>query len=208
MDLGLANRATVKAFILPASMLAGTDYDPAIDAIALGVARRVEKFCNRKFARLEDDEYQIDAARYHVSLPRYPLEAVDSIERQAPGSATWEADTALIEQTDKRAGLLHFATLGGSQLDRLRITYTGGYWYETLEPDDASFPTTQPTGSDTVPEDLALAWLLQIQHVWGQRDKLGTSLAEKPEAAAALASLALVPEVADMLRPFIRRSLT
>ena len=65
-----------------------------------------------------------------------------------------------------------------------------------------------PSTATLIPGDLQLAWLLQCQHVWSQRDKLGLSLAEKPEAAAPLATLDLVPQVRAALRPWLRASLT
>lgn len=64
----------------------------------------------------------------------------------------------------------------------------------------------QPTGSTLLPEAIRTAWLLQCEHVWRLRDKLGLSLgntdADKP--APGLATLDLIPLVQSMLKDHIR----
>ena len=65
---------------------------------------------------------------------------------------------------------------------------------------------SQPTGSTILPEAIRTAWLLQCEHVWRLRDKLGLSLGntdgDKP--APGLATLDLIPLVQSMLKDHIR----
>jgi hypothetical protein len=59
-----------------------------------------------------------------------------------------------------------------------------------------------------VPADLLLAWQLQCEHVWAQRDKLGLGIGEEQKTESALARIALLSIVKDQLRPFIRYALS
>ncbi len=69
-----------------------------------------------------------------------------------------------------------------------------------------STDANQPTGSTLLPEAIRTAWLLQCEHVWRLRDKLGLSLGntdgDKP--APGLGSLDLIPLVQSMLKDYIR----
>ena len=53
-------------------------------------------------------------------------------------------------------------------------------------------------------DDLFLAWLLQCKHIWGQTDKLGVAIAEKPDVTPALMAAKFIPQVEDTLRNHIR----
>lgn len=210
MNAGLANLATLKAWLLPASMLAGSDYDDQIAAVGQGIAAQLQRRCNRLWARTVDDTFEVEANRLHVVLPRYPLEAAPTIEVRDDLSGGYVAQTYndLVIDHNLNAGLIRFGSWAGSSTSRLRFTYTGGYWWEQLEPDHEDYPTSQPTGSFAVPEDLLLGWRLQCEHVWQQRDKLGLAVSEKPTATPALAQIRIIPAVAELIVPFIRHTLT
>jgi len=80
-------------------------------------------------------------------------------------------------------------------------------WEATTE-DSAPVSESLPDGATEVPADLAGAWLMQCEHVWRVRDKLGLSIAEKPEASpAAIATVDLLPDVRDTLSDYTRRTL-
>ena len=208
MNAGLSNLATLKSWLLAAGMQDSTDYDAQIAAIGQGVAGAFECFCDRQFARVENDTFDCLANRDHVILPRYPVEAVPTVEiREADAEAFVEVTGASIVNMGARAGIVYFDTEPGTYRDRLRITYTGGYYFEQLEPDDVGYPTAQPTDSIAVPDALLLAWRLQCEHIWKLKDKLGTALAEKEEAPGTLAALQLIPQVEQILNSFRRLAL-
>jgi hypothetical protein len=84
--------------------------------------------------------------------------------------------------------------LGGSKT-LLRITYTGGYWYNTSE----EVVEEMPVGATALPDDLQVAWLLQIQHLWALRDKLGIGIKADPGTESKLADYELLPSVERVL---------
>ena len=70
-----------------------------------------------------------------------------------------------------------------------------------------------PVGATARPADLYLAWLLQCEHVWKLRDKLGLSIAEQGGGGEqllglSLAGMNLIPDVKLVLDTYTRRSLT
>lgn len=207
MNAGLSNLATLKAWLLPTGMLAGTDYDDQILAIGKGVAGQLEQHCNRLFLRSVGDTFECNADRMHVSLPRYPVESVASVALQTDLTTGFVAQTDPIQNQSLIAGLLYFAGMMGVSSERMRVTYTAGYWFEPLEPADVSFPTTPPVGAALVPDVLQLAWKIQCEHVWQQRDKLGLSIGDKPSATPAIVQLDLLPVVSKLTQPFRRFTL-
>ena len=134
----------------------------------------------------------------------------ESVEMR-PRDALW--NELLEEQRGgHRPGLAAFAGIVdvggwlGGRYQRLRFTYTGGFWFDTTE----DFSGTQPVGSTLRPDELFLAWLTQCEATWQLHDKLGRSIAEGPESRRNmnLSGLTLVPEVEATLKNFIRYQMT
>jgi hypothetical protein len=213
VNAGLSNLATLKSWLLPSGMVEGTDYDAQILAIGLGIAGQLEEFCNRKFARVEDDTFEVSADREHVVLPRYPIEEVSALELREDLATGWvdqgEISVAL-RQIYAKSGLVEIGVALGTTEALLRFTYSGGYHWEQLEPDDDGFPTALPEGATTLPDNLLLAWKLQCEWVWNKRDKLGLSIGEKPDNvfSGSLSKVVLLDGVKELLRPFMRHSST
>lgn len=212
MNAGLTNLAKLKAWLLPDSMTSGADYDEQILAIGKGVAAQLEQYCNRKFARAVGDIFETPGFCLHVVLPRYPLEAAPAIERRDDIATGYVAEVYnnIVVDHNLAAGLIKFGAWAGTASSRLRFTFTGGWFWEQLEPADVGYPTAQPAGSTAVPDDVLLAWRLQCEQVWKQRDKLGLNLAEKPDNvfSGALARVALLDAVKETLRPHMRMTLS
>jgi hypothetical protein len=106
------------------------------------------------------------------------------------------------------SGLVMLDTEPGVWRDKLRFTYTGGFWFETAEPTDVGYPTAQPAGSEALPDDLLHAWLTQCALQFQLHDILGNTLAEKKPSTPPLAELKWVPQVEDVLRDYRRLTLT
>lgn len=212
MNAGLANLATLKAWLLPSSLTAGADYDTQIAAIGKGVALALERYCNRHFARTVNDIFECPADRLHVVLPRFPIEAAPTIDLRDDLTTGYVAQTYndLVIDHNLAAGLIKFGAWAGASTSRLKFTYTGGLWWEQLEPADQGYPTAQPTGSTAVPDDILLAWRLQCEFVWKQRDKLGLNIGEKVDNVflGALSRIAIFEGVKEILRPHIRYAIT
>lgn len=207
MNLGLGNLQTLKAFILAPALRDGTDYDDKIAALGKGVTGLLEKYCDRKFQRLESAVYETTADRLIIIVDRYPIETLTKIEIRDDLSLGWIDQGAINDvlfNLRNEAGLLQFAGQLGASFSRIRITYTGGYFFETLEPTDTGYPSAQPDGATALPDDLRFAWLLQCQHLWLQSDALNTAIVDKRPATPPLMDAKLVPSVEDILRDYRR----
>ncbi len=215
MNAGLSNLITLKSWLLPAGLVAATTYDVQIAAIGKGVAAELERYCNRKFLRTVADTFECSADLRHQVLPRYPIEALTKIEIRyslADGWADQGVISDLVWNIAEQAGLVTFPIRPGFNQARLRFTWTGGYFFETLEPTDGGYPTAVPSGSFALPADLILAWQLQCEHIWTQRDKLGLAIgkdvhSENARVIPSLAQIELLPTVRAKLVPLIRYAL-
>jgi hypothetical protein len=212
MDLILSNLSTLKTHLLTAALLSGTDYDAPIAALGKGVAELFQKRCNRLFPRVALGTFDFSADRTHVVLPRYPVEAITVVELRETLADGWVDQGAVndfILNLSEKAGLVRFNGIVGGCNARVRLTYTGGYHVNTLEPDAIGYPTALPAGATALPNDLLFAWLFQCEYIWNSRDKLGLSIAEKPAAwAAGIAAIDLLPLVERTLRDYTRHTLT
>jgi hypothetical protein len=215
MNAGLSNLATLKAWLLPAAMVAMTDYDPPIKAIGLGVQGQLEQYTNRKFARTVGDIYQTTADRLVVILPRYPIETITSVAIRNDLAEGWQDQgdpNQLLFNIREEAGIIDMGGWLGGRYQRMQFVYTGGYFWEQLEPTDVGYPTAQPAGSTALPNELCLAWKLQCEHIWTQRDKLGLEIGEHPKTRRGvtpnLAAMELLPQVKNLTDHFIRYAMT
>ena len=199
MNAGLTNLKTLKTHLLAEKLREDTSYDDALTALGLGVAAAFERYCNRKFARVEDDTDIFSAQRTIWVLPRYPLESVDEIAFKFAGQTDWtDQSSTLLLNVNNASGMVHFGGLLGGPDDYVRLTYTGGYWWNTNEDTE----DTIPTGATALPDDLKLAWLLQCKKTWESYDANGTRIAReaaKNAAPSMLVDLELIPAVTAML---------
>ena len=203
MNAGFSNLITLKKQLLAAGVVPSTDFDAPITALGLGVAAAFEAYCNRQFARVENDTFICTADRDHAYVPRAPMETFTSIELKADLATGWEMQTGLVLNVNNASGLVYWGAGISFQWAQMRITYTGGYWWDTTEDNTGILPA----GATPLPDNLKLAWLLQCEMIWRVRDQLGLSLANdgKQEAArppADLAALTISPAVKSMLESF------
>jgi hypothetical protein len=211
MDLGLGNRNTLKRYLLAASLVTATTYDAVLNVIGKGVATQFDRAANRKFKRVAGDTFVFYADRRVVVLPRYPIESVTAIAQKTSEAEGFVAlDLALIQSIDHAGGLIQFAAPLGTFLSTVRVTYTGGYWFDTKEPDDDGYvpDADAPAGATVVPDDLKLAWLQQCARVWELKDKLGTGITktggDATFVAQTLGALEIIPDVKAVLRSYTR----
>src|SRR5581483_4698665 len=216
MNVGLSNLSTLKSWLLAPALLAGTDYDSQLEAIGKGVAGRIEQYCNRKLLRMTGDIFECSADIHHVNLPRIPVERLSKIEVKWSETDGWQDQgnvNDMVWCVASLSGLVTFPIFPGFHMARIRFTYDGGYFFEQLEPTDMGYPTTPAVGSFPLPPELLLAWQLQCEHVWTQRDKLGLAVATNPHSVhtrvvPSLALIDLLPDVKALLNSFIRYSMT
>ena len=195
----------LKGQLLAEALRVDTAYDAALTAIGTGVAGQFEQWCNRKFARVADDTCTFSADRDHFYLPRTPLESIASVELKTGHATDFAAITDAIANSDYHSGLIYFAGGVAHWSDTVRVTYTGGFWFDTSE--DAT--GAMPEGATALPGELQLAWILQCQEVWNKKDKLGLGLAgTDPDKKPSFSTLELLPNVKETLAAFRRYQIT
>lgn len=162
MDAGFSNLGWLKRRVLLPADAAGTGYDEAVLALGQGVASLFEAECGRKFARAEGDTYECNPCSGFAVLPRYPLEAVTKIELRSTASGSWVEQTAAGLNYNRTSGVATFYDMVPSRGDVARITYTGGYWWDTSEDSTG----TMPAGAEALPHALLLAWTNACKFIW------------------------------------------
>lgn len=207
MNLGLGNRTTLRKFILPGGLAATSSTlvpDAAIDALGLGVAGLFERFCGRRFGRVVGDTVEFSGDRLTFVLPRYPVEEISLVEFRPRFDEAWTELTGAVAGASLAAGLIEFDGLQGDRYSEIRVTWTGGYWFDDSEDGSGELPA----GATALPGDLSLAWLMCCQEWWNKRDKLGLSLGTAPDAQVAIAKLELPAGIRQMLNPHRRMQLS
>ena len=203
MQAGFSSLDSLKAFLLAEDLREQITYDEAITRLGLGVAAAFDRHCNRTFARAVGATWESPADVEHVVLPRYPVEAITTVQLRETIDAGWITLTGVVRNWDAASGLVWFAGRQAASPALLRITYTGGYWWDV---DDG---TTQPEGSTVLPEDVRTAWLLQCEAAWLAHDGLGSALAKSERPTAALLNqVALLPSVKEVLSGYIRYAIS
>lgn len=203
MNAGFSSLASLKAQLLAASLRSRSDWDAQILALGQGVASLFDGVLNRKLARVVGDTFEQRGGKKMVLLPRYPIESIASVETRIGMNDAWEAQD-VVDWYSAESGLVNFPIVLGTPRWRVRVTYTGGYWWNTNETSTDSLPS----GATALPEAILTAWHLQCEALWRAKDKLGTQIAKEPEAAGrALSTGDLLPIVQTMLKDHIRYGL-
>lgn len=209
MNAGLASLTYLKIQLLAEKHRIDAAYDAPLTAIGLGVALLMEKFCNRQFERTVDATVEFPGDRDTLCVPRLPLESISALALASDYATGFEAtDLTWIASVDNRSGVVQFTGNLGTHLQRARLTYTGGWWWDTSE--DAS--GALPSGATALPADVLLAWVMQCKKCWEVFDAQGTGIAKGGSNVSilglSLAGLDLLPLVKQTLQPHIRYALS
>jgi hypothetical protein len=174
------------------------------------MANLFDQFCNRTFCRTVGKQDIFSADRRHWYLNAFPVEAITGNEKkddEKDGFVSYPLPpdgSSLIQQMQLDQGYIMFISIQGYFFSRIRITYTGGFWFDTTE--DGS--GVMPAGATLLPAAVKSAWYLQCQHVWKRIDKLGAQIAQDGEGQSALSAIEVIPLVKELLRPFKRMQIT
>lgn len=194
LDAGLATIDYLKSRLLPEAARGDMDYDAALSKLGLAIAGRMEGHCARKFDRLAGAVDEFSARNLSIVLKRYPFETITSLHLRDPDGTLTAVDPDYSH--DAACGLVNFLSAPGSMHERLRITYTGGYWL-----DDYS---TMPEAATPLPEELLEIWVSEVQAHAEARGIFGaiglrSGAGDKGKLIAGLSEDAM-----DGLRPFRR----
>jgi len=201
-DLGLGTLGQLKRFVVGADA-ASTTYDEALTLLGKGVAGLIDRHCNRTFKRSATATEDFRGGTDVLLLARYPVESVSTIGLKSVGETSFTTQTDAVDTAAVDSGVVLLVSPVGTHRDRLRVTYAGGYWYDTSDDDTG----TLPEGAALLPADVQMAWLLQCQQVWQSRDALGTAHVEAETGTllnTRLGILKLIPQVEAMLEPYRR----
>lgn len=213
MNAGLCNLATLRRHLLTGSMAAETRFDDVIRDLGLGIAALFEKRCGRRFGYLAGDTIIVTGDRSHFVLPRYPLVAVTKVETRGSDADAWVESTDQPYSTNPASGMVKFGAELGNCDTQVRITWEGGYWWETLEPEDDGYPTQAPDeDAVALPADLLGAFLLHARAVWQTLDKTGADLLRTGSSSqfvtGSIGTLDLSPQVLQTLTDYRRYQLS
>jgi hypothetical protein len=208
MNAGFSSLGKLKAQLIAASMQGNNSYDDKVLAVGLGVAKQFECLSNRLFDWRENDTAIFSADRTHYYLPRFPFTTISRIEiRNATSNNQWQdlgAPSQVIINQLEETGYIFFGGMRGPSSSFLRVTYTGGFWWDTSEDDTGE----QPDGSATLPEDFLLAWHLQCREIWRKIDVIGQTISDSPDSAPVENGMKILPIVRDLIDGMIRYQLT
>jgi hypothetical protein len=207
MNCGLTNLAGIKGYLLGDTPDAR--FHGVLQTIGRGVATALERACNRKFAYAADTLI-VTGDRDYVVVPRYPINNTEDmiVATRAAESEAWVTVTGEPMLVTPAAGMMRMAGSLGGALAQAQITWTGGYWFETLDAEEAGYPGTIPEGATALPNDLLLAFFMQCEQVWLTHDKLGTEVVGGGAGSnflnTRLSTIEIVPAVKEILRGYIR----
>lgn len=195
LSAGFQTLSDLKARLVPEAAEVETEWDAKLAAVGKGVAGAFDRYCGRTFERGTGvvEEYEAQATAW--TLMRYPVESIAAIALVESDGSTSAIDTddALL---NARSGIVEIADYRGSRIQRIRITYTGGYWL-----DDGG---SQPSGSTPLPWDVLEAWVQQVQHAIEAAGLFGDAGMRPAENTALLAAADLTPFVRTVLSSYRR----
>lgn len=213
MNAGLCNLATLRRHLLGASLGDDRTHDEVLLAIGLGVAAMFEQRTGRRFGYVEEDTIEVTGDRSHFILPRYPIVEVTEVAFRASDAETYAVQTGQPWRSHNAAGIIHFGGELGSFDSYLRITWTGGFFWETLEPDEEGYPSAAPDPAPVaLPADLLAAFLIHCRTVWQTLDKTGMDILKTGSSSqfvtGSLGMLDFAPQVTQTLTDYRRYQLS
>ena len=206
MNCGLGNLNELKAWLMPEGI--GDEFDAVLQTLGKAVADQLETACNRTFGRQIDATYEASGDRSLMIVPVYPIETVTSLELQPMHGDPWEDITTAMLGVRSISGMVFLNGPQGRPHSRLRVTWSGGFWWDDTEDSTGE----QPEGSALLPDDLKHAWRQQCAMVWEQRERLGIPLeapvkSQKVIGVSGLQNIEVLPEVQRVIQHYRRFSL-
>ena len=200
----------LKGQLLAASLRSDTNYDAVITGIGLGVANLFDQLLQPDVLPDCQETGGLFGGPAALVSRRYPVEVITGNEKKDDETDGFVASplppdgSSLIQQTQLDQGYIMFIAVQGYYFSRIRITYTGGFWFDTTEDNSGVLPNA----ATLLPAAVKAAWYVQCQEVWNRLDRLGAQIAQNPEKQTALDKLELAPFVKQLLGPFKRMQIT
>jgi hypothetical protein len=236
MNAGFSNLDYLKRQLLANTLKNDKSFDDKLLAIGRGVASSFDRYCNRELSYAQGLQEVFTGDRPFWYTRRKPVTQFTKVELRFFRPDAWTDISGQPVSADEEKGLIHFGyTLGQNPL-QVRLTYNGGFYFNTLEPDAANYLDPMSAayfaaipadisanqagidpnkfllpGPNNENSDLLLAWVTQCRKAWEAIDKVGNNIlgvGSKTGGSEALVSLELVPQVKETLKYYRRYSLT
>lgn len=178
-------------------------WDDTLVALGLGVADAIETHLDRKLGWAVGDIAMCDAQRIFVSVPRYPVSVFTAVEMQTTPTGAWEDISDQVTRFMHSAGMVLFRVTPGSESATIRVTSTGGFWYDTDEEGNGEMPS----GATALPASIFTAWAMQVQAQCNALDLFGAQSGKDVLGSASnllTNAAAFIPAVVTMLKSFRR----
>lgn len=194
----MGNLAQLSAIKARLGLTDATDDTLLTNFIAL-ISGLFEQKLRRKLDRQANVAEEFDAHSTELRVQRYPLEAVASFHLKTDETEGWVAQTDveyLIRASSQGVPcVVTLATPIGDALQRIKITYTGGY----------VLPGTSPgAGQTALPSEIEQACIEQVAWLYQNRERAGANSVSGEGAALSLRPDDLLPQVRETLRPYER----
>ena len=159
--------------------------DPLLTSLLTRVCTRVETWLNRELDKKARTKVY-DAGRRLYYLPAYPIDLA------SPVSVYWQGQLQTLASDywiwDDIGMIELYTKYNRIQPREMSFTWTGGW-----------------DGLDDVPEDVQLGVIIQTAFTFRRRKDIGVSSFSLPDGSMTVNTpLKLLPEVADILRPYRR----
>jgi hypothetical protein len=156
---------------------------------------RFERECNRLFDRQANTTDEFRGDQIDLRPSRYPIESVSAFHLKTNESDGWIQQTG-IDYLIRRACVVSLLTPIASDLEVLRVTYTGGY----------VLPGTTPgSGQTALPDEIEQACVEQVAFWYQRRHQLGlTSVPAEGRTFYQIGQIELLPVVQSLLKKHAR----
>lgn len=178
--------------------ISDTDDDAHLTGLAEIVHLRFDQFCNRNLEHADAATYEVRADATAILLPRYPVSAaITQWDLKSNEPDGWETEAATPDHLlDRDSGVVRLAAPLGTDRQRLRLTYAGGY----ILPGD-----TAGAGETDLPDAIQELALQQTLYLHRHREKLGLASVSTDRGSMTYhTNFDLIPEVQEALRPYQR----
>lgn len=117
--------AKVKAYL----GITATTHDAVISELVVNVTAWIETYLNRSISATEDFEELFDGGDDLLMLSKYPLIEAPEIAYNAGTQASpiWTPIDPEMYEYNAKTGIIRLFAKSPNGLDRVRVTYTGGY---------------------------------------------------------------------------------
>ena len=213
-DCGLGTLGELKRFLLNAGISDDDTFSEALLVIGRGVAATFDNFTGRTLKRAENALETISSTRRNLAFRHSPVESVSKLELKYGEADGYVDITSILARCllDNEKGMLAIeddawiystTPVVRHRVGMYRATVTGGYWYDPTDNNNG----VKPDGAAVLPNDLKMAWKMQVQHIWVNRDNLGISYAPsgevKNDSRRQMEKITLLPMVAATLANYV-----